>query len=61
MSKIMNLAGAPLAAEESVSDGRNQVLDQPRLKRPRIGVTMCVQGRQLRIGLRRIFPKILIV
>jgi hypothetical protein len=42
------LAGAPLPAEQPVPDGRNQVLDQPALDRPRIRITVGVERRQVR-------------
>ena len=48
------LAGAPLAAQQPVAARRDQMLDQPALERPRIGIAVCKQRRQIRILLRRL-------
>ena len=45
-------AGAPLAAQQPMTAGRDQMFDQPALDRPRIRIAVCKQCRQLRILLR---------
>ena len=47
------LAGAPLAAQQPMAAGRDQMLDQPALQRPRILIAMRKQCRELRIILLR--------
>ena len=46
------LAGAPLAADQPLSNLRRQVLDQPGFERTRISISVRVQQRQSRIKLR---------
>ena len=51
------LAGAPLAGQQPVPAGRDQVLDQPALERPRIRIAVCIQRRQLRLLFRRLLDR----
>ena len=55
------LAGAPLAAQQPMPDGRDQVLDQPALEWPRIRIAVRVERRQIGIRLGGSFVGILIV
>src|SRR5439155_5788272 len=53
--------GAPLTAQQSMPDGRDQMLDQPCLDRPRVGIAVGVERRQVRPRSRHLFVQVVIV